>query len=312
MRDTNLAKIDLNLLLSLEALLEERHVSNAAARLGQSQPATSRALSRLRDTFDDPLLVRTPEGYVTTPRADDIGKQLGQALDILGRTLAPPVFDPAHEADVFKICSLDYGEVMLIPTLVRQLRNAAPNIQLETLSRSHYSVKEVQSGEADVSIGLMPQRPPENCVAEQLFEDRYVCVMSRSHPLADSELTLESYCAQAHSVLGTGSNHVNVVDDRLLSLGKKRAIMKRSPHFLGSLFSLVGTDLIQTTTLRHVKPMMAPLNLIVKELPFDLEPISYCQIWNIRNTQSPSHRWFRNQIHEAAQTAITDEQLEIP
>src|SRR5437879_6395361 len=123
----NIRDIDLNLLVVLDALLEERSVTRAAAKVGLSQPAMSNALSRLRETFGDPLLVRTPGGMVPTARAHDLAEPVRQALRAIGSAIAPgPIFDPKISRHVFTIGTTDYAELVLLPELSKRLQNEAP------------------------------------------------------------------------------------------------------------------------------------------------------------------------------------------
>jgi len=300
MHEVNLKKYDLNLLVALEVVLQEKHVTKSAERLNISQPAMSRTLTRLREMFDDRLLVRTPDGYIKTPRAERLETQLSETLKSIAHTIDTPQFDPKFARAVFKLCTLDYGEVLVVPELLRLLERHAPYIVVETIQRSNYTVQEVQKGVADVTIGIAPTNPAKNCKVEQLFEDRYVCVMDENHPLANDKLTLKSYLSYGHSVTNTGSSTLRRVDQTLETLGVKRRVLKRSPQFLASIFSCKQTRLLQTTPLRHLAPLLAPMGLVAKELPFKMNPIQYCQIWHVRNDDDPAQKWFRQQITDAA------------
>jgi len=300
MQNIDLPSFDLNLLTALEVLLEECNVTQAAERLNISQPSMSRTYSRLRDALDDPLLIRTPNGYIKTPRAEWLQTQLKEPLISIRNTLAAPTYDPATESGVFKIGTLDYGEMVLIPILWQILDKACANARLDIVSRTIYSAQEIVDNKADVSIGVKPHSSFKNCTFEPLFEDRNVCVMSNDHPLADIDLTLEAYLAYGHSIFSTYTKQLSMIDSSLQSRGLKRRVVKRSPNFLAAHHLLGQTKLLLTTTARAVASIQKSQNLIVKELPFELEPVVLCQIWHVKNTNNLRHKWLREQITKAA------------
>ncbi|MEP1206419.1 MAG: LysR family transcriptional regulator [Rhizobiaceae bacterium] len=302
MQNVNLQLYDLNLLASLEVLLEECNISKAAQRLNTSQPSMSRKFARLREVFDDPLLIRSAGGYVKTPRAERLQAQLREPLDAIRGTLAPAAFDPARETGLFRIASLDYGEVVLVPTLDRMLNKVAPGVQLEMIQRQMYSTREVEEHAADVSIGVMPTKADSNCVIEPLMQDRYVCVMGKDHPIADQELTMESYLAYGHSIISTFIDQITTNEKALQSLGMRRRIVRKSPNFIAAHLSLNQTQLLLTSTARVAAEMIEWQDLVVKELPFQMEPVTIYLIWHLRNNNLARHRWFREQIIEAANT----------
>ena len=305
MSEVDLTGIDLNLLVALDVLLDEQHVSKSAVRLGLSQPAMSRTLSRLRTVFDDPLIVRAQNGYAPTSRAEDLMVPLKAALSEIQGVFAASEFNPATAADIFRLSTLDYSELVLFPDLISRISTAAPGVQVEVLQRSIFSIDEILDGIADISIGLMPGNLPKHCMTEKLLEDDYVCVMHKDHPIAAQALTIESYLSYPHSIIHTGKSPGSFVDDALAQLGHTRRIAKRSPHFVASLFSIGKSDLLQTVPRRLVIPLLGSANLVMHDLPFELKPMVLSQIWHARNTNNPTHRWLREQVRLAAKSVLT-------
>lgn len=299
MQQVDLKNIDLNLLVALDVLLDERHVTNAASRLNLSQPAMSRTLARLRDSFDDPLLVRVAGGYQRTARADALMRPLKDALDQVRLTFAKPTFDPGTAASTFRICTLDYTEVVISPTFMERITRLAPVARIEIVRRSIYSAEEIMEGHADISLGVMPNSLAKHCIVQPLFEDRYVCLMHKNHPLANTKLTLEDYLDYPHSIIHTGERPGGHIDDALQSLGHSRRVAKRSPYFIASLFSLGESNLLQTVPKRLATPMLSAMNLVMRDLPFDVAPLAISQMWHARDTDNPSHKWFREQLLDA-------------
>jgi len=168
----DLRRIDLNLLLTLHALLTEQHVTRAAVRLHKSQPAISHALAQLRDIFDDPLLVRRENGLAPTARARDLLQPLGDALAQLNGLLAESAFDAANARRCFRLALSDYGARSVLPALMRRLRSEAPGIDLAVMQASRETMlAQLADGETDLAIGVFPQLPRDIEVAT-LFEDR--------------------------------------------------------------------------------------------------------------------------------------------
>ena len=305
MSKVDLSSIDLNLLVALDVLLDELHVSKAAERLGLSQPAMSRTLARLRTVFDDPLIVRAQKGYAPTARAEILKSSLKTALMEVGRVFAETEFDPVRSLDTFRLSTLDYAELVIFPALMNNIRTTAPGVRVEVLQRTIFSIEEIVDGIADISIGLMPRSLPKHCASEMLFEDDYVCVMHKGHPIATESLTLENYLKFPHSIIHTGKAPGSFVDDELARLGHERKIVKRSPHFVASLFAIGHSDLLQTVPRRLALPIMKAADLVLHDLPFDLNPLRVSQMWHSRNTDNATHKWLRQQVQIATQSILS-------
>ncbi len=304
MSEVDLTKVDLNLLVALDVLLEEMHVTKSADRLGLSQPAMSRTLSRLRTVFDDPLIVRAENGYAPTSRAEELSGPLKTALSEIRGVFAESEFNPATAVNTFRLSTLDYSELVVLPELIGRIRTAAPRAQVEVMQRSIFSTDEIVGGTTDISIGLMPGPLPKHCMVQKLLEDDYVCVMHKDHPIAGEKLTMKNYLRFPHSIIHTGKSPGSYIDDALAQLGHARRIAKRSPHFIASLFSIGKSDLLQTVPRRLATPLLASADLVLHDLPFKLKPMVLSQIWHARNNNNRPHRWLRNQVQEAAERVM--------
>ena len=299
MSEVDLRKIDLNLLVALDVLLDECHITNSAHRLNLSQPAMSRTLARLREAFDDPILVRVPNGYNRTERARALAEPLKAVLDQIRYTLAEPVFDPKSYSGEFRICTLDYGEVVVVPRFMKVISEKAPNAKIVIVHRPIYAIAEMLEGTADIILGSMFPSTPKHCMKQHLYDDIFVCVMHKDHPLAEQELTMEDYVEYPHSIIHTGERPGTQVDDALEKEGLTRRVAKQSPHFFASLMSLGDTNIIQTVPERLAKVMQDSNNLIIKSLPFDIDPIRVGQVWHSRDNLNPMHQWFRTQLEQS-------------
>lgn len=206
MREVDLRRVDLNLLVGLDALLEERSVTRAALRLGLSQPAMSRALARLRALFSDTLLVDGPGGYTISSRAEDLRPRLRQTLAGIGEMLDASPFDPSQASGAVRLLMTDLHAAVLAPRLLTRLSAEAPAVHLDILPPGPGLMEMLGNDEADAIVGAI-EDAPSGIQRRKLFEDRYVTLMRTGHPAASRKLTLEAYLALDHmvvSITGTG------------------------------------------------------------------------------------------------------------
>lgn len=300
-----LAGLDLNLLLVLDALLTERHVTRAAARVGMTQPACSHALGRLRRALGDPLLVRGARGaMLLTPRAEALAPGLRAALQGLASAIRGEArFDPASARRSLRIATGDYAELVLLPRLLSLLSGEAPGIDVWMvpleLTREGV-VKQLSSGAVDVVIGPPRINWPEALYVRPLFEERFRCVVRRGHPAARGRLTLDRYCALSHLLVAPRGTPGSLVDDALAALGRSRRIAAVVPHFMVAPHVVATTDLMATLGARLIEAVAEPLGLVVRPPPIELPRFSLAMIWHARTHQDPAHRWLRDQIAKAA------------
>ena len=199
MREVNLRSIDLNLLVVLQQLLETRHVTRAAERLHMSQPAVSRALQRLRDTFDDALLVRTTQGFDLSARGEELLPRLQVLLAGISQLVAEPVFEPSTAEDVVRFYGLDLEVACFLPQLMAVLRQEAPRMRLEVRSEPRDHFEFLEQGTVHFTVtGMAPKTAEDQYRRLLLSQTGSVCVMGADNPLAQGELTLEKYVAASH------------------------------------------------------------------------------------------------------------------
>ena len=299
MNEINLRSIDLNLLVALDVLLEECHVSNSAERLNISQSAMSHIFSRLRHTMKDELLIRGQSGYEKTSRAIEIQEPLKDALTQIQNVLSVNSFDPATYEGSFNIATLGYGEAILIPSFMRLIRKEAPLSKINIIHRPDMSLSQTLSGDVDLMFSAVFEHTNKICKSQLLFEDTYVCLMDKSHPLARGKLSLKSFLAYPHSVIDSGVVATTPIDDALHELGHKRSVAKISSHFMASILALKDTNLLQTVPKKLAKTVLEEHGLIQKELPVQVDTIKFGQLWHGKNDNNPIHKWFRGKIVES-------------
>lgn len=292
------SRIDLNLLATLEVLLAERNVTRAAARLHLSQPAVSAQLARLRDLFDDPLLVPAQRGMIPTAKAIELTTPLRDALDRLRATLqAHQDFDPATADLTVAIACSDYIQAAVILPLVLALRRRAPGVRIAVrhlvpaLMDQHLT-----SGETDLVVAT-PDPALSHLRTCHLFDETYVLIGRRDHPLLKSELTIADYVQLEHVVVSRrGGNFMTPVDKALEALGRRRKVVMSAASFLFIPEIVAASDLVALVPRRlfHAPPD----RLAVVEVPWLGEQFKVGLIWHERSHGHAGHRWVRELIVE--------------
>jgi DNA-binding transcriptional LysR family regulator len=296
----NLRTVDLNLLVALNALLTELHVTRAADRIGLSQPAMSNALSRLRHIFKDELLVRTPSGMQATPRALELTESTRQILKQIERVFdSDSGFDPAATDRRFTLRLSDLLSVLLLPSLTASLLGEAPKVSLDVIHISPVrTVEALEKDEIDlaVSMGLVHSNAIRS---EVLMTDRMVCVMRRSHPLAEADLTLEAFLTSRQLRVAMSPTDLRFVDDVLAREGHGRDVALNLPHWLTVPHILRQCDLVSVMPERLAVALASP-NLVARVLPFASAPFEWSLYWHRRHDGNPAIQWLRRRITQAA------------
>lgn len=292
----NLRAVDLNLLVILEALLSERHLSRAAERLHMSQPAVSHALARLRHLLGDPLLLRGKGGFQPTARALALARPLAEALQSVRCVLGGAVFEAATAQRVFRLAMSDYGAALVLPALLRRLRVEAPGIDLAISYASRPTVMAgVQDGELDLALGVFPQLP-EQLHRETLFEETFVCALDPASLAPGASLRLDTYLARPHVLVASNEAGMAAeVDAAVAQLGQARRIAVRLPHWTVASEILMGTDLILTVARRAVQGNLVQ-GLALYSPPFAIAPFRFEAIRHRRTDGDAGIAWLRAAI----------------
>ncbi len=302
MRMAHLAGIDLNLLVALDALLRQRSVSRAASEVGLSQPAMSRTLSRLRELFDDPLLVRTGHSMVPTPRALSLIEPLAASLEAIRRTLEPPdKFDPLVARRAFVLGAVDTTQAVVLPRLLEFLSNKAPGIEVSTapIRSTEELFALLASGERDFAIGRF-ESPADGIHCERLYADRIVCLARRDHPRVRGTLTMKGYLAESHMAQEEASplERPFTIESLLAAKGLIRHVACRVENLAMAPLVVSRTNLLCTAPEQTIAPFAEGLNLRVLEPPFDAPAFELQIVWHERNERDGGHRWLRETLRE--------------
>lgn len=296
MRD--IKSLDLNLLKTFDALLDERSVTRAAARLGLTQPAVSGMLTRMRDSFDDSLFVRTQRGIVPTLRAVELSASVKQILSEVEALLRPSVFDPATAQFTVSIAATDYALHSVVLPFLPKLRSAAPGIRLavQPVESENAQIK-FESGDLDIAL-VTPETAPRDLHSRRLFDETYVCAVREGHPedAGSGQIDIDRFCALDHALVSySGERFWGVTDDALAALGRERRIALSVTNFLVLAEVLRTTDLIAVVPRRLVRTgdglkMMSP--------PVSIPGFSKIAVWHERTHRDEGHRWFRSMLFD--------------
>lgn len=294
--------IDLNLLVAFDALMKERSVTKAGIRIGRTQPAMSAALSRLRGLLKDELLVRGPLGLQPTPRALDLAEPLSRALAEIQRTLDfTQGFDPSTSSATFTIGLSDHPTFALLPQLVALLARAAPHA---TLSVRNFNARDdaidlLDAGEVDATVGV-PATKAGRILTRPLFEERFVCIVRKDHPVAGNALDLNAFLTLPHLLVSPENERFGHVDAALAKKGLRRHLALTLPNMYAAPLLIARSDMIATLMAGVVATSGHADELAILEPPIGLDPISFVMSWHRRNDVHPAQRWFRNCIADAA------------
>ena len=308
----NLDKIDLNLLVYLDVLLRERNVTRSASLLGITQPAMSNGLRRLRETFGDPLLVRTSEGMVPTERAQALQPMLRQILASVEQVIEPTTdFDATSSDRVFRIMTSDYGEATLMPRLLKRLRKEAPDIVLDILTPSDMSFQEVEQGLVDLVINRFDTMP-QSFHQRTLWRDSFSCLFSVDNSISH-DFRLETYLNAKHvwvSKTGMGAGmgitpkdtkRLGWVDEALERIGHKRHITVFTRHYQSAAMLAEQKGLVATIPSKAAAAQSMNPRLVIKKPPFEVPDFEFKMAWSPLLQHNHAHQWIRRVITEVAQ-----------
>ncbi|WP_394845804.1 LysR family transcriptional regulator [Pendulispora brunnea] len=292
--------IDLNLLVAFDALMAERNVTRAGARIGRTQPAMSAALSRLRALFHDELFVRSPTGLQPTPRALDLSTPLSDALAQIQRTLDfTQAFEPAASKATFTLALSDHPAFVVLPRLVRRIEVEAPGVVVHVRGFTDRQQAEelLESGAAHAAVGV-PARWGTNVISQPLFQERFVSVVREGHPLLAKKVTLKRFLAYPHLLVSPEGDRRGHVDEKLAELGLSRRLGLSLPHMFAAPGIVASSDLVATLMKSVVEHAAAAFPLHVFEPPLALPITTFVLAWHRRNDAHPAQRWLRDMLAE--------------
>lgn len=285
--------LDFRLLKILDAVYATGSLTQAAQRVGLSQPTLSLALGKLRAYFKDPLFVRASNRMAPTPFADTLIRSVREALQLLDSALGTrPVFTPGNSDRTFRICMTDISQDVMLPALLNRLRETAPSVRIEVINISDLTPKMLENGEADLAIGFIPQLDA-GYYQQKLFWQNFVCLARVDHPRIRTRLTLRQYREELHvQVVTPGTGHT-IVDKLVEQAGIERRVAVRVPNFLGVAAIIANTDLIAVVPRGLGESFAQRHRLRVLPVPLKIPNYAVKQHWHERYHQDPANQWLR-------------------
>lgn len=269
-----------------------------AERLGLSQPAVSNALSRLRQTFDDELFVRTPRGMMPTALAEQLAEPVATALDTLQRAFGQRThFEAASSTRTFTIAMSDVGEVYFMPVLAQLCAEQAPGVRIDTMRAGGFDMKaEMEAGAIDLAIGAFDDLSGESIFQRRLFQQDYVTMFRRGHALSEGKLTLERFRAASHLVVASSASPYNAIGPLLDKAGITQSARFSVPHFVAVPYIVSTTDLVVTVPRKLAERAAPPFGLEFVAPPLKLPALQTNVFWHRRFHQDAGNQWLRNLV----------------
>lgn len=294
-------RLDLNLLVALDALLTERSVSLAAERLCLSQSAASSALSRLRQYFGDELMVVKGRQMVLTLRAEELREPVRAVLEHIRTAITVmPDFDPLTCDRQIRIMASDYITDLLLNDVLRDMEKSAPNIRVDILPVHDSPQDSLERQQVDLLVtldyALSADHP--SCI---LFEDDHVIIGWNQNPVMHEKISRQTYFSLGHIVARFGKNRVPAFEDgfmRQMKQSRRVEVVAPSFHLLGGL--VVGTNRIATVHRRMAERMAQTAPLMLRELPFSIPPIREGVQWHIASGNDAAVNWIVERIKLSA------------
>lgn len=292
-----LSDIDLNLFVVFDAIYTEGNLTRAGEIIGITQPAVSNSLSRLRHLFDDPLFVRTAEGMVPTPVAQNIIGPARQALGLIRASVQDSEsFDPAASDKRFRISMTDLTQSIMLPYLFGHIKYMAPHIAIDCyhVRRRDMNI-ELASGNLDLAVDI-PLTPDPQIRQSPLFSHPHVCVVRKGHPAIGKQLTTDAYLALGHIHISSRRGGLGHPDLALGKMGKRRHIALRTQHYLATPELVSRTDLALTVPRVFADFLVSQYPVTYFELPFAVPNLETHLYWHEGTDQDQANRWMRELI----------------
>ena len=310
MLSRQLLQTDLNLLLVLQVLLEERNITRAAERLGVSQPALNKTLQKLRESFGDELFTRTDEGLVPTPKAAQLARGLPEALEQLDAVLQPDEFDPDTYDGAFRLAMPPMFTEVLLPSLMTTLAARAPNMRIISGDVGIDFQEKLKLGEIDFAIAVI-ERTDTDVHAEPLRTISPRCYLRKKHPLIKKKITLKDFLAYPHVRLylpGLGRENLGLVDEVLAERGLYRNVILETTQFAPAVGVLASTDSILIANAGLSKSPAVADAIEVQPIPDELARLfaghsggkrtRLALVRHTRTSNSEPHQWLRKLLVE--------------
>jgi len=302
MEISQLTRININLLVTLQVLLQERNASSAAIRLNLSQSTISKNLSQLRHVFSDPLFHRIAHGLVPTSLALELEPKLNVAINAINEIFSPAEFDLKKYQGCFKISMQESAFEFVFAKIMQRILDEAPNMRIDTWFKDSISIEQLSLGRLDFVIipHDIGQKPNLNnqLHSEELYRDDLVCLVRKENPVLQTNWDQQAYLNSKHIHVKDNELGMPMFDQSLSKLGLQRDVVIQVPDFNAATSLCCHADLIFTTTASWAESVLKSNQLVKLRMPCQSDPVVYSLIWHQRSETDPAHTWLRSQLLE--------------
>ncbi|MCE2594703.1 LysR family transcriptional regulator [Motilimonas cestriensis] len=301
-----ISRINLNLIVSLHLLLQELSVTKAAQRQFISQSAMSKNLAKLRELFNDPLLIKAGPELTPTNKAMQLAPEVAKLVQAMDGLFSSQEFDPMECRKEFTIASTDYVSEYILPKALADIYRAAPHISINVQNWDKQTYQLLKEGKVD--LGTTIQDPnAKDMHASLINRDYFVCIMRQDHPLsAKSSLSLQDFADYHHAVITVGTDKTTAIDRALAEKGVTRKVRLRVSSYPSAVNMVAQSNLLLTLPSHIAKRLSEDHPVTIKPLPIEIDEFDCTLQWHHRNHQDPAHRWFRTRLAELIQAQELD------
>ncbi len=305
---------DLNLLRALDTLLRERNVTRSAQMLNVTQQAMSGSLKRLRERFDDELLIRVGRRLELTPLGAALVVPVRELMQQIMLTLeTTPVFDPRQVRRHFRIAMSDYATVTILPHLMAQISDRAPGLVCEIQLIGDTVYRDLEDGKLDFCVlpsnwRLYQDSKPQGIRSVALYRDDFVCVVDANNTAVGETLTLDEYLALPHNVVKLGGNVRSIVEQAWITHQLSPRVVATTTSFASLVFMIAGTSMVATAQRRLALKFARMLPIRILECPIAIEPLQADLSWHVRHNDDPAHHFLREAFAAAGAEMAADPQ----
>jgi DNA-binding transcriptional LysR family regulator len=292
-----MSKLDLKLVVIFDAIMREKSISAAAVHLSMTQPSVSNAVARMRHSWKDPLFIKQGRGIKPSPFALTLWQQIALPLEQIQSAITPSPFIAAKSQKTFRIATTDGISALFWPLLRSYLEQYAPNINIHAVPYKLDGEALLVNAEVDLVLDYYGNNHPQ-INSQHLFDNVFVCVMAKDHPLNRGDISLDGFAAAEHLLVSLSGDASGSVDRKLAQLGLTRRIAMTVNSFASAQALLERSQLITSLPYPIVASWQCNERLVVKTLPIELAPVPISMAWHRRDQGAKSLLWLREVLLE--------------
>lgn len=308
----DLSRVNLNLLVALQVLLQERHVTNAGKRLNITQSAMSNILKQLREAFNDELFTRgKASSMIPTPKALSLAPKIDETLKKIQCIFSNmEKFDHQKDKYTFKIGLSDHSEFIFLPKLAKLITQSAPHVKIIVKNMTFIKDESVfENDEIDLAIGLH-HMIPDTLISQDILSESVAVVGCKENELLKNPMSIEEYAKARQLLVMYPEKREHMWSEKTIQeMGLERNVLLTLPDTLAAIHAIPGTPLVMSVLKRIVIRLRNQLPLAVQPSPFKYPPIQIRMVWHPKNRHYPPHVWLREEVQRIASEIERDEKI---